>query len=102
MFAEDGDEAVAAWRAREFDLVLMDIQMPRLSGVDATRQIRKLEVGTDRSRTVIVGLTANAFREQHVAYRAAGMDEVLTKPVDLGQIYALLTHAAENGASSAA
>jgi PAS domain S-box-containing protein len=102
VFAEDGDEAVAAWRAGEFDLVLMDVQMPRLSGVDATRQIRKLEAGADRSHTVIVGLTANAFREQHVAYRAAGMDEVLTKPVDLGQIYALLTLAAENGAGSGA
>jgi PAS domain S-box-containing protein len=77
---ENGLQAVEAVRARDYDLVLMDMQMPELDGCDATRAIRALP--GPRSRTPIVALTADAlpeFRERHMS---CGLDDYLTKPVD--------------------
>jgi CheY-like chemotaxis protein len=100
-FAEDGMQAVEAWRAGEFDLILMDVQMPQLSGVEATRRIRAAEMTAGRSRVPIVGLTANAMSHQLEEYRAAGMDDVLTKPIELPKLIGVLQRFLEAGAALA-
>jgi PAS domain S-box-containing protein len=94
-FAEDGVQAVAAWEAGDFDVILMDIQMPKLSGPDAARAIRGREAELGRRRTLIVALTANAIAHQHETYLAAGMDSVLTKPLEIPKLLALLHEIAE-------
>ena len=81
----NGAEAVNSWLAARtagspYDLVLMDVQMPQLDGLEATRRIRAAE--TPGERTAIVALTANAYAEDREACLAAGMDEILMKPLD--------------------
>src|SRR4029079_10342999 len=83
-----GEAAVAAWqKARNggepFDLILMDLHMPGLDGLGATRRIRALEAGR---RTPIVALTANALAEGREEALAAGMDDFLVKPLDRKQL----------------
>ena len=70
--AADGLEAVEAWRGGEFDLILMDIQMPGMDGVAATRRIRGEEAASGRPRTPILALSANALTYQVETYMAAG------------------------------
>ncbi len=82
--APDGRAAVAALQAGAFDLVLMDIQMPVLDGLSATREIRKFE-GPARDVT-IVGMSANVLPEQLRAFEAAGMDDHLGKPFRRAQL----------------
>jgi light-regulated signal transduction histidine kinase (bacteriophytochrome)/CheY-like chemotaxis protein len=77
-FAEDGLEAVAAAAANDFDLILMDVCMPRMSGIEATRKIRAL--AGPRGRVPIVALTAQVFADQIEECRGASMDEHLAKP----------------------
>jgi CheY-like chemotaxis protein len=76
---EDGQEAVEAVQSRPFDLILMDIKMPRLDGVGATRAIRALD-GPQRD-IPIIALTANADPDDAKAYLAAGMAAVVEKPI---------------------
>jgi CheY-like chemotaxis protein len=76
--AETGEEAVAAVEAADFDLVLMDVCMPGMDGLEATRRIRAL--GNHRARVPIVALTAQVFAEQIDECRAAGMNSHLAKP----------------------
>ena len=77
--AVDGMEALDAVQARRFDLILMDIKMPRMDGVAATRAIRAL--GGPVSRTPIIALTANADPEDVRSYLEAGMNDVVEKPI---------------------
>ncbi|WP_296716865.1 PAS-domain containing protein [Tistrella sp.] len=74
----EGNAAVEAATAHDYDLILMDVQMPGLSGLEATRRIRSIE--GPRGRTPILALTANAGREAAEICRAAGMDDHLSKP----------------------
>ena len=76
--AGDGTEAVAAAEENSYDLILMDIQMPRMDGVTAARKIRQLN-GPAR-HTPIIAMTANALPEQVRAFRQAGMDDYVAKP----------------------
>ena len=67
--------------AREaFDVVLMDVQMPRMSGIEATAAVRRTEIGTGR-HVPIIALTAHAMRSDRDACLSAGMDAYVTKPV---------------------
>ncbi|MEO5367328.1 MAG: response regulator [Magnetococcus sp. WYHC-3] len=77
----NGEEAMAALQGKSFDLVLMDLQMPRMDGLTATRLYRELEQQTGRRRTPIVALTAHALAENAEEALEAGCDNVLTKPV---------------------
>jgi len=88
--ARDGQEAVRCWEAQHFDLVLMDVQMPVMSGFEATAQIRALETADPaRLHTPIVALTAHAMAGYREKCLAAGMDAYVSKPVSP----ALLTQA---------
>jgi len=94
----DGVEALEAWRAHDFDVILMDVHMPRMDGVDATRAIRKEEAQRQHTqggggRTPIIALTANAFPHQFLEYREAGMDLHVTKPLELDALKAALEEA---------
>lgn len=89
-FVENGREAVDAWATGHCDLVLMDIQMPEMDGVEATREIRRREAAQGRPRTPIVALTANAMAHQVADYTAAGMDALSPKPIQLPQLIATI------------
>jgi signal transduction histidine kinase/AmiR/NasT family two-component response regulator len=83
----DGREAVDAFVRERFDLVLMDIQMPQMNGVAATRAMRAAEASADRPRTPILALTANVMSHQIEEYRAAGMDDVIAKPIQAESLF---------------
>jgi signal transduction histidine kinase/DNA-binding response OmpR family regulator len=83
----NGEEALQSWLAAKsagtpYDLVLMDIQMPQLDGIEATRRIRSLEAGQPGRQTPILALTANTLVEDRYACFEAGMDGFLIKPLD--------------------
>ena len=86
----DGQAALAAWQSGNFDLILMDCQMPKMDGYEATRAIRNLEDG--KRRIPIVALTAHAMKGDEERCRAAGMDDYLTKPIDRTKLEACLDH----------
>ncbi len=80
--AGDGRQAVELVKAGQFDLILMDVQMPGMDGLEATRQIRRYEEQTGRPRVPIVALTAHALPGDRERFLEAGMDDYLTKPID--------------------
>ena len=89
---ENGAQAVEAWRGGEFDAILMDIQMPVMDGVQATRAIRTEEAASGRPRTPIIALSANAFHHQISEYLSAGMDTHVAKPIELSALQAALEY----------
>ncbi len=84
--AENGQKALAAWDLQDYDVILMDIEMPVLDGVEATREIRRREKATARNYTPIIALSADAMLEKREAAFSVGMDHYLTKPVDPREI----------------
>jgi len=86
----DGVDAVAAWESGDWDVILMDVQMPRMDGPTATRFIRERELAQRRRRTPIVALTANAMTHQVNEYLAAGMDGFVAKPIEVHRLFAAL------------
>jgi PAS domain S-box-containing protein len=86
----NGREAVEAWRAGAFDLILMDVQMPEMDGMEATRLIRLAEAEAARPRTPIIALSANAFRHQIEDYMEAGVDAHVAKPIDLAKLQGVI------------
>ncbi len=79
----DGAEAVAAWESASWDVILMDVQMPVMDGPAAAREIRRREAAGGRPATPIVAVTANAMAHQIEAYRAAGMSDLVAKPIEV-------------------
>jgi CheY-like chemotaxis protein len=79
----DGAEAVAAFAEEPFDLVLMDVQMPVMNGVEAARAIRRREAELGRAPTPILALSANVMPHQVAEYLAAGMDGLIAKPIEV-------------------
>jgi len=79
--AKDGLEAITCFKEKSYDLVIMDCQMPRLDGWEATRAIRRLEASTGK-HCPIIALTAQALAGDREKCLSAGMDDYLTKPVD--------------------
>lgn len=101
--ARDGVEAVEAVKTRAYDLILMDIKMPRMSGVEATEEIRKMAGPV--ARTPIVALTANTDRADVRSYFEAGMNDVVEKPIKperLAEVLELVPGWAENRKTAAA
>ncbi|MBS1856024.1 MAG: PAS domain S-box protein [Acidobacteria bacterium] len=85
---DDGEAALEALSRREYALVLMDCQMPRLDGIAATRRLRQRE--GDLRHTPVIALTANAFESDREDCLAAGMDEFLSKPVSMASLASVL------------
>ena len=79
VLANDGQEALIAWKAEPFDLILMDVQMPNVNGFEATAGIRALENG--KAHIPIIALTAHAMKGDRDACLEAGMDGYITKPI---------------------
>src|SRR5207247_6383647 len=91
---------VEAVKAQNFDVVLMDVQMPEMGGFDATAGIRALERGNG-SRLPIIAMTAHAMKGDRERCLAAGMDEYLTKPLDPRQLCSLVEEMAAGRAAAA-
>ncbi len=88
--AVDGAEAIALYRRRRFDAVLMDCEMPVMDGFAATRLIREYELLAQLPRTPIIALTANALTGDRENCIQQGMDDYLSKPIELRQLSALV------------
>lgn len=89
-FVVDGAQAVAAYRERRYDLILMDVSMPIMTGIEATTAIRRWETDAALPRTPVVALTANALPDQIDACLVAGMDLHVAKPIDIKLLYAAI------------
>jgi signal transduction histidine kinase/CheY-like chemotaxis protein/HPt (histidine-containing phosphotransfer) domain-containing protein len=90
--ANDGAQALALLSQKNFDLVLMDWQMPDMDGLEVTRRMRSGEAGAWGKTVPIVALTANAFAEDRAACMAAGMNDFLTKPVLADRLMTAVQH----------
>lgn len=84
--ANNGREALEVYKSKTFDLVLMDIQMPEMDGLEATRQIRILEK-VNNLRVPILALSASVFEEDRISAKEAGMDGFVSKPIDLQDLF---------------
>jgi CheY-like chemotaxis protein len=90
--AENGQVALDMWSAQPFDAVLMDMQMPVMDGLQATRQMRRIEVQSQRPRTPIIAMTANAMQGDRETCLRAGMDDYISKPIHREQLFSILAH----------
>jgi signal transduction histidine kinase/CheY-like chemotaxis protein len=95
----DGRQALNLVQKAHYDIVLMDIQMPEMDGVSATREIRKLPGAA--GRVPIVSVSANVFADQLASYRAAGMNDHVAKPIDQGRLAAAIAAAIGTAAGAA-
>ena len=89
--AVDGLEALNAYKSSDYDIVLMDISMPKMDGYQAAEAIRRFEHKAEAKRTPIICVTAHAFETHQQQSQEAGMDDYLAKPVDQAQISAVLS-----------
>jgi CheY-like chemotaxis protein len=81
--AKDGEEAIAKAMAEDFDLILMDVQLPDMTGYDAAQEIRRYQAATGKPKNTIIALTGYSSSDDKEASIRAGMDDFLTKPVSL-------------------
>jgi CheY-like chemotaxis protein len=95
--AENGQEAVDKFKKEQFDLVLMDVQMPILDGYSATREIREWEKNNRKQKCKIVAFTAHAFVDDILAAQQAGCDDHLIKPLRKEKLYALIDKYSKEG-----
>src|SRR3984957_1726327 len=89
----DGRAAVAELEKHDFDVLLIDEEMPHMTGLEATQAIRQREAGTSRHQ-IIIGFSGHVTEEDEARFRAAGMDALLPKPVHMQQLYAVVESAA--------
>lgn len=89
--ASDGQEAIQRMQQQRYDLVLMDLHMPRLDGLSSVKLTRSGEAEVIDATVPILGLTADAFQEVHDNMLAKGFTDTLRKPIDLDQVYAKIT-----------
>jgi len=92
----NGREAVEAFQRGEIDLILMDIQMPVMDGIEATTHIRALEAGT-KGHIPIIAMTAGVMREETEKYMEVGMDAVVAKPIDFGKLFKTMEEVVPEG-----
>ncbi len=88
--AQDGRQAVAAWAAGSWDAILMDVHMPEMDGLAACRAIRAQEAATGQPRTPIIAVTASVLAHETERYVAAGMDNLLAKPIEVRRLMEVL------------
>ena len=92
--ADDGTVAVTKFTENHYDAILMDIMMPVMDGISATREIRRIETerqSTTDQRVKIIAITANAFEDDRSKLFEAGMDHYMTKPIDITELQRLLS-----------
>lgn len=87
--AINGQEAIDAFKTKDYDLIFMDCQMPVLSGYEATKEIRKIENG--QKHTPIVAMTANVLTKDEEKCLEAGMDDFIGKPINLGRLFSIIS-----------
>ena len=95
-FAENGAEAVEAWAVSDYDAILMDIQMPVLDGMEASREIRRRERAAGSGPIPIIAVTANAMPHHVKECLAAGMDAHVPKPIRAGELFETLSRLLES------
>jgi signal transduction histidine kinase/FixJ family two-component response regulator len=98
VIVDNGQEAVDAWASGDWDVILMDMQMPVMDGTAATREIRRRESAEGRARTPIIALTANTMAHQTAEYLEAGMDDHVAKPIDAEALFKAIFKAVEGPA----
>jgi CheY-like chemotaxis protein len=89
-FASNGFSALEKFKENKYDLILMDIHMPELDGLETTHRIREMELGL--SRTPIFAVTSNMFREQKEKCLQAGMDDYIIKPIHAKALIDRINH----------
>ncbi|WP_428564771.1 MAG: PAS domain S-box protein [Solidesulfovibrio sp. DCME] len=97
--ADNGAEALRALTAGAFDLILMDVQMPVMDGLEATRRLRAGEAGAGAAATPVIAMTAYAMAEDKETILAAGMDGHIAKPVNADELFAILERFADRAAT---
>ena len=97
--AGNGRKALETWEKERFDVVLMDVQMPEMSGLEATGAIRERESGSGR-RTPIIAMTAHAMEGDREKCLSSGMDHYVTKPIDRKKLFDAIESYAGSRASS--
>ena len=104
-FAENGELAVQSCQTVKYDLIIMDVSMPVMNGVDATKVIRHPENQSLNRHTPIICLTANAMKGDRETYLKSGMDDYLSKPLSKKDLYKVvakwLKHSAKTGRQEA-
>jgi len=98
--AKNGEIAVKYFQSSNFDIILMDVQMPRMDGLTATRIIKEMETKSNRHPTPILGMTANALKEDRERCLAAGMDDYISKPMRLDELSGKIKRLVENNRKS--
>lgn len=98
--ANDGEQALERFKGREYDIILMDCQMPGVDGFTATRHIRELESMMPEVHTPIIAVTADAMKGTHQKCLEAGMDHYVTKPISLPQVRDAISLFIQSSASS--
>ncbi|MCZ6680276.1 MAG: response regulator, partial [Candidatus Poribacteria bacterium] len=95
--ANNGEEVLALLEKEPADIILMDVQMPRMDGIEATKAIRNKEQGTS-THIPIIAITANAMAGDREIFLNAGMDEYISKPIGEGVLYEMLEGISDSAA----